>query len=94
MCKFGKSLRIQFLIITGYGAVARVQFQWASAMNLPTKWAYNPLFADKLAKFGDEILVMAKTGLFLKCTVVSLLGGVPLSCSHPVGENFMPVQEI
>ena len=25
-------------------------------MNLPTKWAYILLFADKLAKFADEIL--------------------------------------
>ena len=26
-------------------------------MHLPTKRAYNPLFADKLAKFADEILL-------------------------------------
>ena len=26
-------------------------------MNLPTKWAYNPFFAGKLAKFADQILL-------------------------------------
>ena len=33
-------------------------------INLPTKWAFNPLFADKLIKFADEISFQAKTTRF------------------------------
>ena len=36
-----------------------------STMNLPTKWAYNLLFADKLAKFAHKILLHGQHPLFL-----------------------------
>ena len=35
-------------------------------MNLPTNWALDPLFADKLAKFAKDTLLYGKNALLLK----------------------------
>ena len=48
-------------------------------MNLPTKLAYNPFFADKLAKFADEILLYGRNRL-----VFETRGGGGGRLSHPL----------
>ena len=54
---FGKSLNPQFI----NSAVARCPVSGEmSTTKLPTKWAHNLLFADKLAKFAVEILLHCK----------------------------------
>ena len=47
-----------------------------SKMNIPTKLACNPLFADKLAEFADEILLHVKKPLVLEAQFFP--GGTPL----------------
>ena len=32
-------------------------------MNMPTKWAFTPLFADKLAKFAAKILLHGQNSI-------------------------------
>ena len=50
-----------------------------STMNLPTKLAYNPFFADKLAKFADEILLYGRNRL-----VFETRGGGGGGCHTPL----------
>ena len=47
-------------------------------MNLPTKWSYNPSFADKLAKFCDEILLRGEKRLVFETQYF------PWGLSHPL----------
>ena len=44
-------------------------------MNLPTKLAYNPLFADKLANFADKILLHGQKRIFLRHDIFPGGGG-------------------
>ena len=53
-------------------------------MNLPRKWAYNPLFADKLAKFADEMLLYGEKPFVFETQFFP--GEVP----HPLASGYSP----